>query len=157
MKPGQISRRPSCTRGPYKGNVLVLALLLCTPAWASGQALEEGHYEIVAQTVMPHLEENLRYAKTRERRCLHSDDVSQLFPILRHSSLEGCTLGDSRGHDNTLRYVLVCARPDVASGEARLNIHSGRVSGILEIKMGGKNMTFAQRIDALRQGECKEP
>ena|SRR5919198_3988314 len=157
MKPGQISRRSSCTRGPHKGNVLVSAFLLCTPAWASGQAIEAGRYEIVAETVMPHLEENLRYATSRERRCLNNDDVSYLFPILRHYSLEGCTLGDSRRQGDTLRYVLVCARPDVASGEARLDIRPGRVAGILNIKMGGKNMTFAQRVDAVRQGECKQP
>jgi hypothetical protein len=38
-----------------------------------------------------------------------------------------------------------------------LNAGPGRVAGVLEIKMGGKNMTFAQRIAAVRQGECEPP
>jgi len=27
--------------------------------------------------------------------------------------------------------------------------------GVLEVTMGGKNMTFSQRIEAARQGECE--
>jgi hypothetical protein len=27
----------------------------------------------------------------------------------------------------------------------------------LQIKMGGKNMTFSQRIEAKRQGDCDSP
>jgi len=128
--------------------------LLCTVAWASGEAVEPGTYEIVARTVMPHLEENLRYATTRERRCLRSDELPMIFPILQHPSLEGCNLGSERRRGDTTRYRLVCASPQVATGTARLDAGPRRVVGVLEIKMGGKNMTFAQRIEAVRQGEC---
>jgi uncharacterized protein DUF3617 len=131
------------------------ALLLCTLAWASGGAVEPGAYEITAQTAMPHLEENLRYATTRERRCLRGHELSSVFPILHHPSLAGCRLADERRRGDTIRYLLVCASPQVATGVARLDAGAGRVAGILEIKMGGKNMTFAQRIAAVRQGECE--
>ena len=101
---------------------------------------------------MPHLEESLRYATTRERRCLHGDEPTSLFPILRHPSLEGCRLrGEAPG------YRLVCASAEVATGSARLDAAAGRIAGLLEIKMGGKNMTFAQRIEAVRQGGCELP
>lgn len=66
---------------------------------------------------MPNLEENLRYATTRERRCLHAHEP--------------------------------------ASGAASLEGAPERVTGILEVKMGGKNMTFAQRVEAVRRGECE--
>jgi hypothetical protein len=135
----------------------VAASLLCAVAWASGEAVEPGIYEIVAEIAMPHLEENLRYATTRERRCLHGHELSSVFPILHHQSLEGCKLGDESRRDNTIRYLLVCASPQVATGVARLDASPGRVAGVLEIKMGGKNMTFAQRIAAVRQGECEPP
>ena len=98
---------------------------------------------------MPHLEENLRYAVVREQRCLRLDDFNSLFPILRHPSLEGCHLDD--------RHRLVCANPQVASGSARLDTAGGRVAGTLEVKMGGKNMTFDQRIDAVRLRDCDPP
>ncbi len=133
------------------------SVLLGISAWASDQVVRSGTYEITVETVMPNLEENLRYATTRERRCLHSDELSSVFPILHHPSLEGCKLGDESWRGDTIRYLLVCASPQVATGVARLDTGPGRVAGILEIKMGGKNMTFAQRIEAVRQGECEPP
>ena len=132
----------------------VAASLLCTVAWASGEAVEAGSYEITAEIAMPHLEENLRYATTRERRCLRARELSSVFPILHHPSLEGCNLDSERRRGDTIRYRLVCASPQVATGTARLDAGPGRIAGILEITMGGKNMTFSQRIKAVRQGEC---
>ena len=104
---------------------------------------------------MPHLEENLRYATTREQRCLHLDEFAALFPILRHPSLEGCHLDGERRRGSSVRYRLVCANPQVASGTARLDAAGERIAGILEVKMGGKNMTFSQRIEAVRQRDCE--
>jgi hypothetical protein len=121
------------------------AALACCIAWAPGEAAEPGAYDITAVTAMPHLEENLRYATTRERRCLRGDEVASLFSMLQHPSLEGCTLAGD---------LLVCASPQVATGSVRLDEAPGRVTGVLEIKMGGKNMTFAQRIEAVRLGDC---
>lgn len=133
----------------------VAALLLCTAAWTPVDAVEPGSYEITARTVMPHLEENLRYATTRERRCLRGHELSSVFPILRHPSLEGCKLGKQSRRGGAIRYLLVCASPQVATGSARLDEGPRHIAGLLEIKMGGKNMTFAQRIEAVRQGECE--
>jgi Protein of unknown function (DUF3617) len=132
------------------------ASLLCAALWASDEALAPGTYEITARTVMPHLEENLRYATTRERRCLRGDALASLFPILRHHSLEGCKLGAETRSGGTIRYVLACASAQVATGAARLDAAADRITGSLEIKMGGKNMTFSQRIDAVRHGDCAQ-
>lgn len=98
---------------------------------------------------MPHLEENLRYAVAKEQRCLRLDEAGTWFPILRHPSLEGCRLDD--------RNRLVCASPQVATGLAQLDAAGGRVAGTLEVKMGGKNMTFHQRIEAVRLRDCDPP
>jgi len=106
---------------------------------------------------MPHLEENLRYATTREQRCLRLDELAALFPVLRHPSLEGCRLDEERRRGSSIRYRLVCASPQVASGTARLDVAGERIAGILDVKMGGKNMTFSQRIEAVRQGDCEPP
>ena len=140
----------------------IAASLLFSVACANGYAGEPGLedrvcYEITARTVMPHLEENLRYATTREQRCLQLDELAALFPILRHPSLEGCHLGDELRRGSDVRYRLVCASPQVASGTARLDVAGERIAGILEIKMGGKNMTFSQRIEAVRQRDCEPP
>jgi hypothetical protein len=135
----------------------IAASLLCSAACASGYADPPGLYEITARTVMPHLEENLRYAVTQEQRCLQLEELAALFPILRHPSLEGCRLADERRRGSNVRYGLVCVNPQVASGTAQLDAAGEHIAGILEIKMGGKNMTFSQRIEALRQGDCAPP
>jgi Protein of unknown function (DUF3617) len=135
----------------------IAASLLCSAACATGYAGPPGLYEITARTVMPHLEENLRYATTREQRCLRLEELAALFPILRHPSLEGCRLDEERRRGSSIRYRLVCASPQVASGTARLDVAGERIAGILEVKMGGKNMTFSQRIEAVRQRDCEPP
>jgi hypothetical protein len=54
--------------------VVSATISLLTPAaWTSGQAGPPGLYDINTETLMPHLEDNLRYANTRERRCVRSD------------------------------------------------------------------------------------
>jgi len=139
-----------CQRTAYS----VAALLLGTAAWASDDAIQPGAYEITARIEMPHLEENLRYSTTRESHCLRRHDLSSVFPILQHESLAGCSLGEESREGSTFRFVLVCQNPQAASGTARLDSGPGRIAGLLEIKMGGKNMTFTQRIEATRLGEC---
>jgi hypothetical protein len=128
--------------------------LLTTAAWTSGQAGPPGLYEITSETVMPHLEENLRYAKTRERRCMRDQSVAALFPILQHQSLNGCKLGaGNRSHDGVY-YSLICVDGQGTTGAAELHTVADNIHGVLEIQMGGKNMTFSQRIAAMRQGDC---
>ena len=144
-----------CERHARRAALLMAASLLCTAAWASDEAVQPGTYEITVQTVMPHLEENLRYAATRERRCLRSRELRLVFPVLHHPSLQGCKLGNESRTGDTIRYLLACESPQVATGIARFNMGPGRIVGVLEIKMGGKNMTFSQRIEAARQGACE--
>jgi hypothetical protein len=146
--------RPHRSSSRRRAAFAILGSLLGAVAGAAGQAVAPGSYEITAQTVMPHLEENLRYATTRERRCLGRDSLASIFPILQHWSLDGCQLGRATMDGSATRYLLVCENPEVATGVARLATDAGRIVGTLEVKMGGKNMTFAQRIEATRQGEC---
>jgi len=116
--------------------------------------VQPGVYEITVETVMPHLEENLRYATTRERRCLRDASLASVFPILQYASLDGCRLGQPTRDGETIRYLLVCENPQVATGVARLDTEANRIVGTLDVKMGGKNMTFTQRIEATRHAEC---
>jgi len=142
-----------CSRGLT--TVLMPALLLSAAASASDVTVQPGIYEIVARIVMPHLEENLRYTATRERRCLQADDLSSLFPVLQHPAFSGCKLRDEGRLGDAVRYLLVCQSPHVATGTAQFQISPIRITGVLDIKMGGKNMTFAQHIEATRQSGCE--
>ena len=139
-----------------RGRRIILSLtisLLGAAAWTTSQAVTPGVYEISTETLMPHLEDNLRYANTRERRCVRADAPEAFFPILRHQSFDGCELGAGNGRD-PVYYPLVCRSSQAPTGTAQLSDNGVRVSGVLQIQMGGKNMTFSQRIEATRLGDC---
>lgn len=111
-------------------------------------------YEVTTETGMPHLEENLRYAVTMEERCLAHEDLSSAFPILNHASLADCKLQQESRRDDTISYVLVCEGGHGTTGGATWRIGEHLIRGTLNVRLGGKNMTFYQRVTAKALGEC---
>jgi hypothetical protein len=111
-------------------------------------------YEIVTQTGMPYLEESLRYAGTREQRCLTGRDLSTAFPILNHPSFADCTLRHESVQDDTVSYLLVCDGGQGTTGSATWRIGQHPIRGTLNVKLGGKNMTLFQRVTATPVGQC---
>jgi len=111
-------------------------------------------YDLTIETGMPHLEENLRYATRHERRCLGRDSLFTAFPILEHPALSGCALRNPVKREDLVTYTLVCDGGHGTTGQAvwRLSEHHAR--GTLNVKLGGKNMTFYQRITATVHGTC---
>jgi hypothetical protein len=148
---------PIGLRRVHSGRRTILSVtisLLGAAAWTPSEAVPPGIYEISTQTLMPHLEENLRYARTLERRCIRDHGLSDFFPILRQQSLNGCKLAAGNRRGNAIYYPLVCDGSNGTTGTAQLHADVDGIKGVLEIKMGGKNMTFSQRIEAKRQGDC---
>lgn len=130
-----------------------LCAFLFVPANADPVSIPPGLYELTAQTVLPHLEENLRYTTTTSRRCLGTEEATSLFPLLMLKAFAGCALepvepGTERA------YKLACKNPETATGVATFNVEAHRLRAVLELKMGGKNMTLSQRITAPRLGAC---
>lgn len=117
-------------------------------------AVVPGEYELTADTVLPHLEEALRYARTRSRRCLIEPDPGSLFPLLKHEALAGCRLVPDAGAGDA-RFALRCENPQAASGSAVFDLRDGFVTGVLQLKMGGKNMTLSQTVAGPRLGPCQ--
>ena len=111
-------------------------------------------YNITIETGMPHLEENLRYAVTRTKRCLTRKDLDSAFPILDHSSLAGCKLREQSSTEDTVVYVLVCGRSAGTTGTATWQLGEHVIRGTLDVKLGGKNMTFFQRVTGTAVGDC---
>jgi hypothetical protein len=127
---------------------------LNTMAATSEFALPAGEYAIHSNMVMPHLDE-MRRIIAEDSRCLAKDNAPALFPVMRQPALRGCTFGFGEVRDQSLHYVLVCQTALVATGTAELTRRGGRIIGNLVVKMGGKNMTFAQRVEAVRAGDCQ--
>lgn len=132
-----------------------LWLILCSSTFASPIVSNPGDYKITVETIMPNLEENLRYATVHDQKCLNTQDVTTLFPILQHKSFKDCVLVDDKtAAEQGEFFLLTCQNTNSASGTARLFVNPERIYAILKIKMGGKNMTFSQRIRGFRIGEC---
>jgi hypothetical protein len=111
-------------------------------------------YDVVIETGMPHLEENLRYATTRARTCLDSNDLARAFPVLDHVSLQDCRLALVGRQPDGASYALQCTGGHGTTGEAHWQFGATSISGTLNVKLGGKNMTFYQRITGRAVGAC---
>jgi hypothetical protein len=137
---------------PVKSVVVALLVAAPVPAWETFPAQL---YEVTTETGMPHLEENLRYTITHEKHCMAHRPLAAAFPVLKHPALQGCSLQNEARHDDTLSYALVCAAGHGTTGEAIWQVDEHRIRGNLNVKLGGKNMTFYQRVTALPLGACK--
>jgi hypothetical protein len=116
-------------------------LLLASVSW---------NYMLTTEVSMPHLEDNLRYAITHETRCLTRDELLTAFSVLQHPSLSGCALRPS----GETTYDLVCRPGSGTTGEAHWDVEPGHLYGTLHVRLGGKNMTFSQRITAVPLARC---
>ena len=139
------------------GSTLASFCLLAStgPATAAPQALPVMMYEVVTETGMPHLEENLRYAVRNERRCIDPQELSTAFWMLGEVSLQDCKLAKS-GSDaaDSASYLLQCSGGYGTSGGAQWQLEPDRITGMFKVRLGAKNMTFYQRIVARPIGAC---
>ena len=135
----------------------LLAVLVCAPLnglHAAPESTPPQLYELSAETLMPHLEENLRHARTRQRRCLKPYELVTAFPILSHESLEGCKFQNETHRGHAISYLLVCSPTSGTTGAAQWRLDAAQWQGTLKVKLGGKNMTFYQRVTATPLGAC---
>jgi hypothetical protein len=113
-----------------------------------------GEYDLTVETILPHLEEALRYATTHKRECLREPDATRLFPLLLQPAFVGCHLVPVANAGEKLHFVLRCANPEAATGSAVFSVSNYKLSALLELKMGGKNMTLSQKLTGTRVGTC---
>ncbi len=135
------------------GKTLLLTAVLACLAWGA-ESFSPGLYDVTTETGMPHLEEGLRYAVTHEARCLAYQDFPTAFPVLKHPSLGGCRLGQEKREADRVTYVLACDGGHGTTGSAAWELGEDRITGTLHVKLGGKNMTFYQRLIATPRGKC---
>jgi hypothetical protein len=137
-------------RGLY---VLIASVLIRSSAGAA-ETMSPQLYEIVTETAMPHLEENLRYATTREQRCLEQNRLWTAFPILQYAALKDCRLDQETREQDAVSYALVCDGGHGTTGHATWWLGRTQSTGTLNVKLGGKNMTFSQRVTARALRAC---
>ncbi|HKS56200.1 MAG TPA: hypothetical protein VJS12_12995 [Steroidobacteraceae bacterium] len=132
--------------------MLISSILV--PSAQSAETTSPQLYDIVTETAMPHLEENLRYATTREQRCLEPDGLWSRFPVLEIPALKDCRLEQESRQEDVVSYELICEGGHGTTGHATWQLGQTHSIGTLQVKLGGKNMTFSQRITARVLGAC---
>lgn len=145
---------PIHTRSSLSRGAAVFSLAITAVMARASEIFPARLYEVTTETGMPHLEENLRYTVTHEKRCLAHLPLAAAFPILSHPALTGCALTDEIRRDDMISYALVCTGGHGTTGEAIWHIDERGIRGTLQVKLGGKNMTFSQRVTALPLGVC---
>lgn len=129
-----------------------IVLLLSSNARADRDMIPPGNYEVVSETIMPNLEQ-LRHYSNHLSVCMN-EDISVLFPILRHNAFDGCSLRQENEKSGHYYYRIVCKGALQSTGTALLDMTEEPLRGEIRVRMGGKNMTFSQQITATRQGDC---
>ncbi len=114
-----------------------------------------GLYEVTTATSMPHLDESLRYATRTQARCVDIRDLSGEFWMLREAALQDCRLVKDSQSDDAASYLLMCDGGHGTTGNATWQLQEGAIAGTLNVRLGGKNMTFYQRITAKLIGTCR--
>jgi hypothetical protein len=133
----------------------LLASALCCAAVASAQQpFAPRLYEVATETGMPHLEENLRYATTHSKLCIGPAQLLTAFPILQHEALRGCRLDPERSTASSAHLLLTCEAGNGTTGAAEWQLDELGIRGTLHVKLGGKNMTFYQRVSGRAVGGC---
>jgi hypothetical protein len=142
---------------PRASSALILLSMCGMGCPAQDSLADRSHamlYDVTTETGMPHLDEALRYATTRGRRCMDTQDLSRAFPILQDVSLQDCRLALRSQRADSATYALQCSNGHGTSGEARWRFDDVRIAGTLDVKLGGKNMTFHQRVTGRVIGTC---
>jgi hypothetical protein len=136
----------ACSR-PITRWLLIPAIL--PPHIQAAELFRTRLYDVTIETGMPHLEESLRYTTTHQRSCISSKELATEFPILKHPSLAGCSLSGEVRQGDIVNFGLSCD-----AGTAVWHIDKQRIRGRLDVKLGGKNMTFSQTVTAKVIGTC---
>ena len=145
-----MTRKAIITNGLY---VLLFSMLIRSSAGA-GETMSPRLYEIITETAMPHLEENLRYATTREQRCLEQNGLLSAFSVLQSAALKDCRLDQESRQQDVVTYALVCEGGHGTTGHATWQLGPTQSIGTLNVKLGGKNMTLSQRVTARMLRAC---
>ena len=128
-----------------------LIVMLLAGSASAADAPARRLYEVVTETGMPHLEWNLRHAVVTETRCLSEAELATVFWMMRDVSLQDCTLVPQ--DRQALR--LLCTGGHGTSGQAHWQWDTTPIRGTLDVRLGGKNMTFWQRVAARDLGACR--
>jgi hypothetical protein len=129
--------------------------ILFAAALVSAGTDEPQLFQVHTELGMPNLEDNLRYSAKDEKLCLTEAQLEHRFPALSHPSLSDCRLTNRQQGGGAVSYSLACSGGHGTVGSATWQSAAHQRSGVLNVKLGGKNMTFFERVTATALGTCR--
>ncbi len=131
-----------------------LSLFLALPATghAGSEIFAPGRYLIEVQMVIPNVD--TRDYDFTQTICLVGDDLSRLGP-LGPGPMRECPRQVSEANGSVM-VTVTCSGPNAGTATGHYTFSRGGFKGVVQMNMGGKNMTLIERHRAERIGNCAE-
>jgi hypothetical protein len=133
-----------------------LLAALATAAAAAGEpALAPGLYQIEVRIALPNVQDVA--APMVFTRCISVPDVQsgRAFALLSDNPLKACDLVDYRVTDARAMYRIACPGPNKGSAVGMFELAPSAYRGVIDMNMGGKNMTMSETQVGRRTGDCR--
>lgn len=134
--------------------LLVLLALSPLRVAAGADGIEPGKYEVQMRLELPHLEDQAA-AKTTSI-CVTAEPSHGLVVLSDNNPLAKCPIKNVRQTGDALAFDIICEGENQGVASAIFNLGGDRFSGVITMKMGGKNMTMTERQTGKRTGTCSE-
>lgn len=121
---------------------------------AGEKPLEPGQYEIQMRLELPHLEDQAATKTTSV--CVTAEPSHGLVVLSDNNPLAQCPIKNVRQTGEVLAFDIICEGENQGVASAIFNLGGDRFSGVITMKMGGKNMTMTERQTGKRTGPCSE-
>jgi hypothetical protein len=116
---------------------------------ASG--LQSGQYEVTVRLELRHVEMAAPKVATI---CVTETGTRGLIVLSENNPLARCPASSVRQEGDTLTFEIVCPGRNQAVGSARYTVAPRHFTGVIAMKMGGKNMTMTEHQVGRRIGNC---
>jgi hypothetical protein len=135
-----------------------VAISLAASVMAGGSAhgeerpcLQPGEYEVTVRLQLRHVG---MAAPKVARICVTETGTRGLIVLSENNPLARCPASDIRQDGDTLTFEIVCPGGNQAVGSARYTLAPQHFTGVIAMKMGGKNMTMTEYQEGHRIGDC---
>ncbi len=131
-----------------------LALFGAYETRAADLRLEPGHYQVEVLVSLPNV--GTAAPPLTVTRCITPEDLQSggAFFILSDNPLKRCALVDYLSSATVASYRIVCDGANRGSASAVFDVRERGYRGVIQMDMGGKNMTMAERQVGKRIGDC---
>jgi hypothetical protein len=113
-----------------------------------------GEYEVEVRISLPNVRDAA--APLLLTRCISPADLEsgQAFFVLSDNPLKNCDLLDYKAESSEAVYRITCPGPNRGSAVAVFEIKDVAYHGVINMNMGGKNMTMTEMQAGKRIGDC---